>query len=43
MQTVRYGSSCTGTAILLIAACRAVGIPARMAGCSESIVAGGFL
>ena len=33
-QIVASGGSCTGTAIVLAAALRAVGIPARLAGCS---------
>mmetsp|Transcript_20848 Transcript_20848/g.49481 ORF Transcript_20848/g.49481 Transcript_20848/m.49481 type:complete len:352 (+) Transcript_20848:1-1056(+) len=39
-DVVANGGSCTGTAIVLAAACRAVGIPARVAGCSESSAAG---
>ncbi len=39
-QVSSYGGSCTGTAIVLAAAARAVGIPARIAGCGESIVRG---
>jgi len=40
-QVVEYGgASCTGTAVILVAAARAVGIPARIAGCSQSIVPG---
>ena len=40
-QVVQYGgASCTGTAVILVAAARAVGIPARIAGCSQSIVVG---
>jgi len=39
-QTIKFGASCTGTGILLVAAARSVGIPARLAGCSESIVRG---
>lgn len=36
-QVIEHQGSCTGTAIVMAAACRAVGIPARMAGCSESV------
>jgi hypothetical protein len=36
-QVASFGGSCTGTGILLVAAARAVGIPARLAGCGESI------
>ena len=36
-QVASFGGSCTGTAIVLVAAARAVGIPARLAGCGESI------
>ena len=32
--------SCTGTGILLVAAARAIGIPARLAGCSQTDVPG---
>lgn len=40
-QVVQYGgASCTGTAVILVAAARAVGIPARIAGCSQSVVVG---
>jgi hypothetical protein len=40
-QVVIYdGASCTGTAVILVAVARAVGIPSRIAGCSESIVRG---
>lgn len=39
-QVVQLGGSCTGTGILLVAAARSVGIPARLAGCSESVVRG---
>ena len=31
-----FGGSCTGTGVVLVAAARAVGIPARLAGCGES-------
>eukprot|EP01116_Phalansterium_solitarium_P007805 TRINITY_DN2073_c0_g1_i3.p1 TRINITY_DN2073_c0_g1~~TRINITY_DN2073_c0_g1_i3.p1 ORF type:complete len:238 (-),score=74.78 TRINITY_DN2073_c0_g1_i3:320-1033(-) len=37
-QIVEHGGSCTGTGIILAAICRAVGVPARLAGCSESVV-----
>ena len=37
-QVSQFGGSCTGTAIVLVAAARSVGIPARMAGCSETNV-----
>lgn len=36
-QVASFGGSCTGTGIVLVAAARAVGIPARLAGCGESI------
>lgn len=39
-QVAYRGGSCTGTAIVMAAAARAVGIPARIAGCSESVVRG---
>ena len=39
-QVIAHGGSCTGTGILLAVACRAVGVAARLAGCSESVVAG---
>lgn len=39
-QVVQLGGSCTGTGILMVAASRAVGIPARLAGCPESVVRG---
>jgi len=39
-QVAQHGGSCTGTGIVLVAACRSVGVPARLAGCSESIVRG---
>jgi len=35
-QTSERGGSCTGTAITMAAAARAVGIPVRIAGCSQS-------
>ena len=35
-----FGGSCTGTGIVLVAAARAVGIPARLAGCGESGTSG---
>ena len=37
-QVASFGGSCTGTAIVLVAAARSVGIPARLAGCGESVV-----
>ena len=36
-QIGAFGGSCTGTAIVLVAAARSIGIPARLAGCSQSI------
>jgi len=39
-QVVRFGGSCTGTGIVLVAAARSVGVPARLAGCSESVTRG---
>jgi len=36
-QVVLHSGSCTGTAITLAAAARSVGIPARIAGCSQSV------
>ena len=36
-QVARFGGSCTGTAIVFGAALRAVGVPARLAGCSQSV------
>lgn len=39
-QVVQLGGSCTGTGIILVAAARSVGIPARLEGCSESVVRG---
>jgi len=39
-QTIQFGASCTGTGIILVVAARSVGIPARLAGCSESVVRG---
>jgi hypothetical protein len=39
-QVVEFGGSCTGTGVVLVAACRSVGVAARLAGCSESVVAG---
>jgi len=35
-QTSERGASCTGTAITMAAAARAVGIPVRISGCSQS-------
>lgn len=40
-QIVDFGGSCTGTAILLGAVLRSVGIPARVAGCSSESKAAG--
>lgn len=37
-DVVSFGGSCTGTGIVLVAAARSVGVPARLAGCSESVV-----
>ena len=37
-QVVEFGASCTGTAILMASVFRSVGLPARVTGCSESIV-----
>jgi len=39
-QVAQNGGSCTGTGILLVLACRSAGIPARLAGCSESYARG---
>lgn len=39
-QVAAFGGSCTGTAVVLVAAARAVGIPARLAGCGESGTSG---
>jgi hypothetical protein len=36
-QVASFGGSCTGTGIVMVAAARSVGIPARIAGCGESI------
>ena len=36
-QIVMNGGSCTGTAILLAAVLRSVGIPARVTGCSTEL------
>jgi len=36
-QVAMFGGSCTGTGIVMVAAARSVGIPARLAGCGESI------
>ena len=35
-QVAAFGGSCTGTANVLVAAARAIGVPARLAGCGES-------
>ena len=37
---IQWGSSCTGTGVTQVAAARSVGLPARLAGCSESVVRG---
>lgn len=39
-DTVQFGASCTGTAITQIMAARSVGLPVRLAGCSESVIRG---
>ena len=39
-QVAAFGGSCTGTGIVLVAAARALGIPARLAGCGETDVRG---
>jgi hypothetical protein len=39
-QVASFGGSCTGTGIVLVAAARSVGVAARLAGCSESVVRG---
>jgi hypothetical protein len=39
-DTVAFGSSCTGTATTQALAARSVGLPARVEGCSESVVRG---
>jgi len=36
-QVAEHAGSCTGTAITMAAAARAVGLPARVAGCSQSV------
>ena len=36
-QIVQNGGSCTGTAVLLAAVLRSVGIPARVTGCSTEL------
>ena len=36
-QVGLFGGSCTGTGILMVLAARAVGLPARLTGCSQSI------
>jgi len=38
-QVAAHGGSCTGTAITMAAAARSVGIPVRIAGCSQSVPA----
>ena len=40
-QVAQTGASCTGTALVMLAAYRSVGIPARIAGCSNEYVDGG--
>jgi hypothetical protein len=42
-QTIQFGGSCTGTGITMLAAFRSVGIPARLAGCSNEYVDGAML
>jgi hypothetical protein len=37
-QVASFSGSCTGTGIVMVAAARSVGIPARLAGCGETIV-----
>ena len=39
-DTVQFGASCTGTATTMAMAARSVGLPARVVGCSESVVRG---
>lgn len=39
-QVVQWGGSCTGTALTMLAAYRSVGIPARIAGCSNEYING---
>lgn len=39
-DTVQFGASCTGTATTQVMAARSVGLPVRLAGCSESVVRG---
>ena len=39
-DTVNFGASCTGTGITQVHAARAVGLPVRLAGCTESVVRG---
>jgi hypothetical protein len=39
-QVAAFGGSCTGTGVVLVAAARAVGVPARLAGCGQTDVAG---
>lgn len=36
-QVAAFGGSCTGTAVVLAAALRSVGLPSRVAGCSQSV------
>jgi len=39
-QVIELAGSCTGTGIVMVAVCRSVGVPARLAGCPESIARG---
>ena len=39
-QVAAFGGSCTGTGVVLVAAARAAGVPARLAGCGQTDVAG---
>ena len=39
-QVAAFGGSCTGTGVVMVAAARAIGIPARLAGCGETVVRG---
>ena len=39
-QVAAFGGSCTGTGVVLVAGARAVGVPARLAGCGQTDVAG---
>ena len=42
-QVAETGASCTGTALVLLAAYRSVGIPARVAGCSNEYKNGAWV